>query len=164
MQSSLTEGGKKMSQTQDREITVTRVFDAPRELVWEAWTKQDHLARWWGPKGFSITTREFHAAPGGVWRFIMHGPDGTDYPNKIVFLEMEKPERIVYVASDDNEENTGQFHTTVTFAEEGKRTALTMRLLFPTPEARDFAIKEYGAIEGGRQTLDRLAALLATLS
>ncbi len=80
----------------DREIVSTRVFDAPRERVFQAWTDPEHLARWWGPKGFTNTFHEFDPRPGGVWGFVMHGPDGVDYKNRSVFVEIVKPERIVF--------------------------------------------------------------------
>ena len=80
----------------DREIVSTRVFEAPRETVFRAWTDPDHLARWWGPKGFTNTLQEFDSRPGGIWRFVMHGPDGKAYKNKSVFIEVVKPERIVF--------------------------------------------------------------------
>ena len=71
--------------TSNRELVMTRVLDAPRDLVYEAWTNPRHIAQWWGPKGFTNTIHEMEVKVGGVWRFIMHGPDGTDYPNKVVF-------------------------------------------------------------------------------
>jgi uncharacterized protein YndB with AHSA1/START domain len=88
----------------DREIVTTRVFDAPRELVFKAWTDPDHLAQWWGPKGFTNTFQEFDMRPGGIWRFVMHGPDGVDHKNKSVFVEVVKPGRKVY-AVEANEQN-----------------------------------------------------------
>ena len=83
--------------TADREIVVSRVFGAPRELVWEAMVNPAHVTNWWGPRGFSTTTEKMDLRPGGIWKHVMHGPDGTDYPNESTFLEVEKPERIVYV-------------------------------------------------------------------
>lgn len=80
----------------DREIVITRVFDAPRELVWNAWTDPKQIVRWWGPRGFITTIHEMDVRPGGVWKSTMHGPDGTDYPSQSVFVEVVKPERIVY--------------------------------------------------------------------
>ena len=82
--------------TADREIATSRVFDAPRDLVWEAWTDPKHLARWYGPNGFTVTTHEMDVRPGGVWRLTMHGPDGTDYPNLTRYVEVVRPERLVY--------------------------------------------------------------------
>ena len=78
----------------EREIRITRVFDAPRELVFEAWTDRDQVVEWWGPHGFTTTIHEMDVRPGGVWRFVMHGPDGTDYNNHVVFEEVVEPERL----------------------------------------------------------------------
>jgi hypothetical protein len=75
----------------DREIAATRVFAAPRELVWKVWTEPEHVVRWWGPNGFTTTTHSMDVKSGGVWRFVMHGPDGHDYQNKITYLEVVKP-------------------------------------------------------------------------
>lgn len=148
--------------TVDREIVITRIFDAPRELVWRAWTDRQHVVQWWGPTGFTNTTQEMDVRPGGVWRHVMHGPDGTDYANKISFIEVVKPERLVYHHGDEGE--PGYFHVTVTFADERGKTKLTMRSLFPTAEARNFVVEKYRAIEGGNQTLDRLGAYLPTIA
>ena len=150
--------------TADREIVTTRVLDAPRELVFEAWTDPKHVVHWWGPNGFTNTIHEMSVKPGGVWRFIMHGPDGTDYPNKIVFLEVVKPERLVYDHGWDGEGNEADFHVTVTFAELGKKTKLTMRALFDTAAQRDKTVEEFGAIDGAKQTLERLAEYLPTMA
>ena len=79
-----------------RQIAATREFDAPRDLVFSLWTDPVHIARWWGPKGFTNTIHEMDVRPGGVWRFVMHGPDGRDYENKIVYREIVRPERIAY--------------------------------------------------------------------
>lgn len=147
------------SSTSDCEIVLTRLFDAPRELVFRAWSSPEHLARWWGPDGFTTTTHEMQFQPGGVWRYMMHGPDGTDYPNKIAYRDIVEPETIVYDHSDDGN-GPIHFQVTATFASEGVQTRLTMRLVFPTAEARDYVVREHGAIEGGRQTLARLAAYL----
>ncbi len=147
----------------DREIVITRVFDAPRELVWNAWTDPKHLLHWWGPKGFTNTFQEIEVKPGGVWRFIMHGPDGRDYQNKIVFDEVAKPERLVYSHNGDEGEPV-RFQTTVTFAERDSKTELIMRMVFPSATARDKVVKEYHAIEGANQTLDRLAEHVSKLS
>jgi len=138
--------------TADREIVITRVFDAPRELVFAAWIDPQHIASWWGPTGFTTTIHEMDVRPGGVWRFIMHGPDGVDYPNKIVYLEIAKPERLVYNHGDDNDV---RFQVTVTFEAQGEKTRLTMRSIFPTAAERDLVVTQYHAIEGGNQTLDR---------
>lgn len=145
--------------TADREIVLERVFDAPRELVFDVWTSPEHATHWFGPRGFTMTIHEMDARPGGVWRFILHGPDGTDYDNKIVFNEIIRPERLVYSHGTDDD-GPGDFEVTATFASQGKGAKITMRMLFPTTEARDKTI-EFGAVEGANQTMDRLAEYLA---
>jgi uncharacterized protein YndB with AHSA1/START domain len=138
-----------------REIVVTRVFDAPRELVFETWTDRDRIGHWWGPRGFTTTTHEMDVRPGGVWRFIMHGPDGIDYPNRIRYSEVAPPARLAYIHDTGEENDPHEFHTTVTFEERGGQTELTMRTRFASAEARDYVVREVGAIEGANQTLDR---------
>ena len=120
------------------------------------------MGKWWGPTGFTTTTHEMSVKPGGAWRFIMHGPDGTDYDNEILYHEVVKPERLVYDHGEPGK--PGHFKVWVTFAEEAGKTRLTMRSLFETAAARDFVIREVKAIEGGNQTLDRLEAHLAGMS
>jgi uncharacterized protein YndB with AHSA1/START domain len=150
--------------TPDREIVITRVFDAPRTLVWEAWTNPKHVAQWWGPRSFTTTIQEMDVRPGGVWRQIMHGPDGTDYPNRSVFIEIVKPERIVFKHGGGKAGGPGvQFESTWTFAEQGEKTLLTLHMRFASAADRDKVVREYGAIEGGKQTLARLAAHLPTM-
>lgn len=142
------------------ELVFTRVFDAPPELVFEAWTNPKHVAQWWGPRGFTNTIHEMDVRPGGVWRLVMHGPDGVDYHNKIVFLEVVKPERLVYKHQAEPGYEPVDFEVTVTFAKRGNKTELTMRMVFPSAEQRDYVVKKHGAIEGANQTLDRLAGHL----
>jgi uncharacterized protein YndB with AHSA1/START domain len=148
----------------DREILLTRVFDAPRELVFKVWTDPEHVGRWWGPRGFTNTIHEMDVRPGGVWRFTMHGPDGVDYLNKIVFIEVVRPERLVYDHGGGEEGDSERFHATITFAEEGGKTRVTMRTLFASAAERERVVREHNAIEGGNQTLDRLGEYLAKLS
>jgi uncharacterized protein YndB with AHSA1/START domain len=145
----------------DRQIVTTRVLNAPRELVFKMWTDPGHIVQWWGPKGFTTTTYSTDVRPGGVWRFVMHGPDGTDYQNKITYIEIVKPERLVYKHGGDKEVEPVNFETTVTFEEQGGKTRLTMRALFPSAKAREHVVKKYGAIEGAKQTMDRLEQHLA---
>lgn len=149
---------KIMKEEDSRSIIIERTFDAPRELVFKAWTDPERVGQWWGPDGFTTTTQEMEVKPGGVWRFVMHGPDGTDYPNKIVFREVEEPARLVYEQSGDAEGTPVQFVTTVTFAEQAGKTHITLYSLFPSTEARDWVVREHGAIEGGKQHLARLDA------
>jgi uncharacterized protein YndB with AHSA1/START domain len=150
------------STTADREIVVSRTIEAPRSLVFEAYTDVKHLGQWWGPDGFTTTTRSFEFRPGGVWDFLMHGPDGADYPNWIRWLEIDPPERLVFLHGD-RPDDPRAFRSTVTFVERGGATEVTMRAVFNTKEQRDEVIERYHAIEGGKQTLGRLAAYVATL-
>ena len=145
------------SATGDREVVVTRVIDAPRELVFEAFTEVRHLSQWWGPEGFSTTTRAFEFRVGGVWDFVMHGPDGTDYQEWISWTEISPPERIALLHGESSDDPSA-FESVLTFAPEGAATRLEMRTVFPTKALRDEAVERYGAIEGGRQTLGHLAA------
>jgi len=147
--------------TSGKELVISRLLNAPRELVWEVWTQPEHVKHWWGPNGFTNTIHEMEVKPGGVWRFMMHGPDGTDFPNKIVFKEVKKPERLVYAHSSDDENDPTRFQTTVTFEKQGDKTFLTMRALFETAEERDRVVKKAGAEEGGKQTLSRLDAYVS---
>jgi uncharacterized protein YndB with AHSA1/START domain len=145
--------------TSDREIVVSRDFDAPRELVWEAWTDPEHVVHWWGPNGFTTTIETMDVRPGGVWKHVMQGPDGTDYPNKSVFTEVVKPERIVYSHGGGTKGRRGvRFEAMWTFdALDRGTTRVTIRMIFPTAEDCERVVKEYGAIEGGKQTLERLS-------
>jgi uncharacterized protein YndB with AHSA1/START domain len=151
----------KASTSADREMVITRLVDAPRERVFEAWTDPEQVVQWWGPRGFTTTTHKMDVKPGGVWRFVMHGPDGRDYQNKITYLEIVRPERLVYKHGGDEDLEPVSFQTTVTFESQGKKTLITMRAVFPTAEERDRVVKEYGAIEGGKQHLERLDQHLA---
>ena len=142
----------------DREIALSRLVDAPRELVWDAWVKPEHVAKWWGPDGFTNTVHEMSVKPGGVWRVTMHGPDGTDYPNKIVFKEVKRPELLTYFHCDDGDDAGVAFDSTVTFEEKGGKTLVTLRVTLASSQERERLIEEVGALEGGKQTLGRLAA------
>jgi uncharacterized protein YndB with AHSA1/START domain len=146
-----------------RSIIGTRVLGAPRDLVFSCFTDPKHLAQWWGPDGFTTTTSKFEFRPGGVWRFVMHGPDGRDYENCITFDEIVRPERIVYRHGGGDDVEPVQFNTTVTFEDFGKdQTRITWHGRFPTAQERARVIKEYGADKGLVQNLARLAAYVAT--
>jgi uncharacterized protein YndB with AHSA1/START domain len=149
----------------DREILITRTFDAPRELVWEAMTNPKHVVNWWGPRGFSTTIEEMDFRVGGVWKHVMRGPDGAKYPNKSIFKEIVKPERIVYQHGGKRENGPGvSFVSTWTFDSiQTNKTKVTIRMIFPSVTERDFVVKEFGAIEGGKQTLERLGEYLAKM-
>ena len=151
------------SATADRELVISRLISAPRELVFEAFTEVRHLSQWWGPDGFTTTTRAFEFRVGGEWDFVMHGPDGTDYQEWITWTEITPPERIALLHGESRGDPNA-FESVLTFAPDGAATHLEMRTLFPTKELRDEAVEKYHAIEGGQQTLSNLAAYVTEIS
>jgi uncharacterized protein YndB with AHSA1/START domain len=148
----------------DRELLFTRLFDAPRELVFIVWTDPGHLAQWWGPRGFTTSTVEMDARPGGAWRLIMHGPDGVNYKSRIVYLEVVKPERLVYKHAGEEKDEAVRFTVTVTFEEAGGKTRLNMRMVFESAAEREHVTTRYGAEKGATETLERLQEHLATIA
>lgn len=161
-QSTLVAPSETAENTADREIIITRLLNAPRELVFQVWTDPAQVGLWWGPKGFTNTIHEMEVKPGGVWRFTMHGPDGTDYPNKIEFLEVEPPQRLVYVHGGEDDSEGCRHTATVTFEDRDGKTHVTLHMVFVTVEHFE-EVKKYGAVEGGNSTLDCLEEYLAKL-
>jgi len=155
--SEMRRGAPAQSATDDRGIVISRVIEAPRELVFEAFTEVRHLARWWGPEGFTTSTRSFEFRVGGVWDFVMHGPDGTDYQEWITWTEIAQPERIAMLHGESRGDPNA-FESVLTFEPDGAATRIEMRTVFPTKDLRDEAVEKYHAIEGGKQTLSNLAA------
>jgi uncharacterized protein YndB with AHSA1/START domain len=151
-----------MSTTTDREVAISRVIDASRDRVFEAFTDVRHLSRWWGPEGFTTTTRSFEFRVGGVWDFVLHGPDGTDYAEWITWTDIAPPERIAMLHGE-SPDDPNAFESILTFATNDAATRIEMRTTFPTKELRDEAVEKYHAVEGGQQTLSNLAAYVAAL-
>ena len=144
-----------LSPAADRELTITRFFNAPVNLVWDVWTKPEHIKNWWGPNGFYNTIFEMDVKPGGVWDFIMHGPDGTAYKNKSVFKEIVKNKKIVY------EHISGpKFLATVEFEKQGDKTFLTWTMRFESKEEFIRTIKTFKADEGLKQNIEKLETYL----
>ncbi|MDQ6423444.1 SRPBCC family protein [Paenibacillus sp. LHD-117] len=141
----------------DNELVAARVYDVPRELAFRAWTTPDWLAQWWGPEGFSNTFHEIAIEPGGHWKYTMHGPDGTDYPNHSTFVEVVPHERIVIDHLSGHE-----FRITATFEELGGRTKVTFRQRFK--HAEDFEQAKPYCEEANEQNMDRLGELLGKVS
>ena len=135
----------------DREIIEARVIDAARDRVFAMWTDPELVAPWWGPRGFTNTIDTMDVRPGGNWQLVMHGPDGTDYKNRSVYVEVVKPERLVY-----DHVSGPTFRMIATFDEQAGKTALTVRMQFESAAQRDRVANELGAAEGLRQMLDRL--------
>jgi uncharacterized protein YndB with AHSA1/START domain len=144
-------------ETAGREIVMRRVFDAPRALVYRTWIEAKHLAHWWGPDGFTLTIHEMDVRPGGVWRYVMHGPDGVDYENEVVYDVIDEPVRLVFTHTGD----AAPHQTTVTYAEVSGKTEVTVRMVFPSAAELKRVVERYGAVEGLKQTLGRLAAYVA---
>jgi uncharacterized protein YndB with AHSA1/START domain len=144
--------------TQDRELIITRKLNAPVKLVWEVWTKPEHIANWWGPDGFTNTISKMDVVPGGEWDLVMHGPDGTDYKNKSIFKEIIRYKKIVY------EHVSGpRFLATIRFEAQGEQTLLTWHMLFETAEEFIRTVKTFRADEGLKQNVEKLSVYLSQL-
>ena len=146
-----------MEQTISRELRMNRRFKAPIDLMWEVWTSPDHIANWWGPDGFTTTIHKMDFQEGGEWLLTLHGPDGTNYPNKSIFKEIIPNERIV------SEHFNPHFITTVIFESLGDETRVIWSMEFDTAELREIVIKAHKADQGLKQNLDRLGEYLSTL-
>ena len=144
----------------EREIVVTRLLNAPRELVFAAFTEQEHVVNWWVPDGTTI--HEYDGRPGGLWRYTIPGPDGEQYAFKVQFIAIDRPARLVYDYGVDADGGPEPVRTTVTFAEENGRTRVTLQLLFASAADREEAA-QYGAAAGAQQALGSLAEYLAKL-
>lgn len=154
----------KAPDTSGRELVISREFNAPLALVWKAWTEPQHLAQWWGPDGFSITTYELNFKAKGIWRFTMHGPDGRDWKNRVNYIEIVPHKKLVYAHGGEEGDADIQFHVTVTFTEKAGKTTVKMQSVFPTKEQFEKVVRENGAIEGAKQHLANLAEYLPQMS
>lgn len=141
--------------TKDRELLLTRVLNAPVELVWEVFTEPEHISQWWGPDGFTNTISKMDVQPGGEWNLIMHGPDGTDYKNNIVFREIVKERKLVF-----DHVSSPKHYTTITFEAQGDKTLLTWHMVFETKEQFQQVIKVYKADGGLVQNINKLGIYL----
>lgn len=140
---------------EQRALRITRTLQAPVELVWEAWTKPEHIANWWGPNGFTNTIHEMDFCEGGEWKFTMHGPDGTNYANRSVFREIIPLKRIVF------EHFNPHFITTVLFEAQGDVTLMDWAVLFDTAEELETVVKAHQADEGLKQNIEKLERYLS---
>lgn len=143
------------SKNRSNELKISRVFDAPLQSVWDAWTDVEQVAQWWGPRGFTITTHSKDLRPGGTWNYTMHGPDGTDYPNITYYHEVREREALVY-DHGATADRPPLFRVSVYFEARGKQTAMEMTMALPTPEAAEEA-RKFIKRAGGESTWDRLA-------
>src|SRR5947209_4490447 len=150
-------GTLKVTTPTDREIVMTRVFDAPRRLVFDAFSKPELLKRWFGPRGWSLVVCEVDLRVGGGFRFVLRGPDGKDMGMRGVYREIVRPERSVHMESFDD--YPGESQVTAVMTEEGGKTTLTATVLYPSPEVRDMVLKS-GMEHGAAESYDKLAELL----
>src|SRR5216683_223143 len=153
-------GTLKVTMPTDREIVLTRVFDAPRHLVFDAFSKPELLKRWFGPRGGSLVVCDVDLKVGGGFRFVLRGPDGKEMGMRGVYRELVPPERSVHMESFDD--YPGESQVTAVFVEQGGKTTLTATVLYPSQEVRDIVIKS-GMEHGAAECYDKLAELLATV-
>ncbi|QSO54485.1 SRPBCC domain-containing protein [Alicyclobacillus curvatus] len=142
-------------QVGEQGYVMTGIFEAPRHLVFEVWSSPEHLRHWWGPEGFTSTIQEFDLRIGGDWKFVMHGPDGTDYANHIVFTDIIEPEKITFWHKSPD------FSATATFEEVENKTMVTYITQYKTPS--DFDPVKHYVIPGGQQHFECLGAYLKTI-
>jgi uncharacterized protein YndB with AHSA1/START domain len=152
---SLKEFVEKRASSNDRTMAATRILNAPRELVWKVCTEPEHVKNWWGPNGFTNTIHKMEVHPGGEWNFIMHGPDGTDYVNEIVFGEIVKPERITFLHGP-----FPRFETHIELIDLGDKTEICWKNVFEDDQEFKQAVEVYHAVEGLDQNLGRLSEYL----
>lgn len=144
----------------ENELYISRIYDAPVKLVWEAWTDSNKVAKWWGPRGFTITTHSKDLRAGGHWAYTMHGPDGVNYENKTLYHEVEKYSKLVY-DHGGNDDRPPLFRVTVTFKEVKNKTHMEMTMALATPEAAR-EIAKFIKQASGNSTWDRLAEYLGS--
>lgn len=145
--------------TRDRELILTRLLNAPVELVWKVWTDPKHIAQWWGPNGFTNTISKMEFKVGGEWDLVMHGPDGTDYKNKWLFKEIVKHKRIVL-----DHVSGPRFQATIEFESQGNKTLLKWHMVFETKEQFIQTVKTFKADEGLKQNVERLNDYVTALA
>jgi len=145
---------------EDNILIHTRILDAPRDLVWEVWTTPEHIKEWWGPNGFSLTTKSMNVEPGKIWDSIMHGM-GRDWDSKIEYVEVKKPSLLSYKHFGESEEYN--FSVSVSFEEVEGKTFLTMKSTFKSKAIIEELNRKVNAIEGSKQTLNRLEIYLKTI-
>jgi uncharacterized protein YndB with AHSA1/START domain len=145
----------------DREITLTRVFAAPRSLVFDAFTKPELLKRWFGPRGWSLVVCEVDLKVGGAWRFVLRSPEGRDMGMRGVYRELQPPSRSVHTETFDD--FPGESIVTTVLVEDRGKTTLTATVLYPSQQVRD-AVVESGMEHGAAESYDKLAELLPSLA
>ena len=146
-----------MEKTESRSLSISRTLQAPIELVWEVWTTPEHIAQWWGPNGFTNTIQKMDVQEGGEWKLTMHGPDGTNYPNRSIYKEVIPYKKIVF------EHFNPHFITTVHFEAVGQTTVMNWSALFDSEEMLQTIIKAHKADKGMRENVEKLESYLSNL-
>lgn len=149
------------SNTADRELFISRIIHAPRELVFKMWTDPEHMPKWWGPNGFTNTIHGMDVTTGGFCHYTMHGPDGTDYPNYMSYKEVVPGEKIEYMHGNNADDAKEGFHVITLFEDEGDDTRITMRMTFASADEKKRLVEESGAEQGQAQHINRLQDYLA---
>jgi uncharacterized protein YndB with AHSA1/START domain len=146
----------------DRGIIITRLMRAPQALVWKACTEPAHIDRWWGPDGFTNRTLRMDFRVGGEWEYTMTGPDGKVWPNLITYREIDPIGRMAYDHGEPGDPK--QFEAELRFEAKDGGTLVTLHTVFPSKEDRDLVVEQYGAMEGGKQTLAHLDEYTGTMN
>lgn len=146
------------AQIKGREVSINRVFDAPVELVWRAFTESDLIIKWWGPAGFTNTLKAMEVVEGGIWEFVMHGPDGTDFENKYIYEEVEPFKKLVM-----KEISEANFSVVVEFESMDNKTQMLWKTVGVTEEFIQNAVKNYGADKALEQNMEKLENILKQL-
>ncbi|MEC7264818.1 MAG: SRPBCC domain-containing protein [Bacteroidota bacterium] len=146
-----------MENTENRSLSISKLLQAPIELVWEVWTTPEHIAQWWGPDGFTNTIQTMDVQEGGEWKLTMHGPDGTNFPNRSVYKEVVPFKKIVF------EHFNPHFFTTVEIEAFGQTTKMEWSMLFDTEEMLQTIIKAHKADKGMKENVDKLETYLSNL-
>jgi len=144
--------------TADRELSITHTLNAPIELVWKVWTEPEHIAKWWGPNGFTNTIYKMEVIPGGIWDFTMHGPDGTDFKNQNLYVEVVKYKKLIF-----DHISAPKFRFSVNFTAQGNKTLLEWKSTFESAEELKKVIEVFKADEGMKQNVDKLEKYLAAI-
>lgn len=149
---------------EDNVVVYKRYFDVPVELAFEVWTSPEHLSHWWGPDGFTLTTLRMDFNVGGFWEFVMHGPDGHDYKNKVQFVEINAPFLLRYrhMGNGEGHEDVS-FEANIAFERSGEGASLTFKQIFASKAELERVNEKYGAIEGAKQHIGNFAKYLETL-
>ncbi len=146
------------TETKNRTLQTTGIFKVSIGLMWEVWTNPNHILNWWGPTGFTTTIHKMEVKEGGEWDLTMHGPEGANYPNRSIFIEIISFKKIVF------EHFNPHFMTTVVFESKGDETLIDWSLLFDTAEMHDIVVKAHKADEGQKQNMEKLEKYLISLS